>query len=329
MLESSYKNDNPFSLLFYYNYSMAKQPLDLLIIGGGPAGMSAALVAGRSLLDTLVINEESPRNKVTTASHGFLTRDGAHPLELLEISKQQLEKYETVEYLKDEVISSQKSKEGFKIVTQNGHEYLTQRLIVATGYKDNLEQCNLPGLEAVYGKSVYPCPFCDGWEHRDQQLALFGSGEFVGTFARLIQNWSSDLIIFTNGDTSIDEDIRTNLKDRKIHLEERPVEKLVSDENGYLVSVKLKGGDIIERQAGFIMDSFETPASDIPQKLGVGLVLGEWGMQTLDVKENGATDVPGLYIVGDARSGFGGIATAVQQGASCVENIVHEMIFKD
>ena len=303
-----------------------KGNLELIIIGGGPAGMSAALVAGRSRLNTVVINAESPRNKVTTASHGFLTRDGVHPLELLRIAKQQLEKYETITYTKGFVTDVSKSEHGFRIMINDEEAYETEAIIFATGYKENVKKSNLRGIERVYGKSVYPCPFCDGWEHRDQKLALFDETEFSVEFAKLIANWSSDVILFTNGKQVVSEHSKQFLKLGGVAVVEGVIAELISDQDGNLQSVLLEDGKHIEREAGFLFNTYEEPATSLPEKLGVGKKLSEWGSTVLDVDESGQTNVKGVYIIGDAMSGFGGIVAAANDGAKCVEMIVHNRV---
>ena len=182
---------------------MSKEKLDLIIIGGGPAGMSGALIAGRTLMNTAIINAEKPRNRVTTASHGFLSRDGIHPLELLEISKQQLEKYETVSYIKGFVTDVVQADEGYLVELEDGRKLIGENIIFASGFKENISKTKLPGIENVYGKSVFPCPFCDGWEHKGEKLAVFGEVEFAAEFGKTISNWSNDVIIFTNGNKVI------------------------------------------------------------------------------------------------------------------------------
>lgn len=303
-----------------------KKNLDLVIIGGGPAGMSAALVAGRSLLRTVIINAESPRNMVTTASHGFLTRDGVHPLEIMEIAKQQLEKYDTVTYIKGFVTDAEKLAKGFRVTTADGSTFATDNIIFATGYKEDITKNNLPGIKKVYGKSVYPCPFCDGWEHRGQKLALFDETEFALEFAKVVANWSRDLIVFTNGKRIGAKENKQLLKRGGVTVVEEEIAELISDESGLLRAVLLEGRREIEREAGFLLNTYEEPATQLPEKLGVIKKLNDWGIGIPDVGEAGQTNIAGVYIVGDAKTGFGGIAAAANDGARCVEMMVHERV---
>jgi thioredoxin reductase len=284
--------------------------------------MSAALIAGRGLLKTVVVNAERPRNIVTTASHGFLSRDGVHPRELLAITKEQLKKYETVRYIAGLVARVAKAGEGFEVELKDGTQLRTKRLVVATGFTDVLSLLSLPGIEEVYGKSVYPCVFCDGFEHRGERLALFSkSGEDF--YVPMVRHWSKDVALFTNG-TAIDPERKRLLEGRGVLVLEEEVAKLVSI-GGKLQAVELRSGDRVARDAGFISDEYSKPSTPFAEQLGVGKTQNDWGMEVLDVLPSGASKVDGLYVVGDARSGFGGLMASAAQGAACMEGIVHEL----
>ncbi len=295
-------------------------PLDLVIIGGGPGGMSAALVAGRARLRTLVVNKESPRNAVTGASHGFLSRDGIHPLELLEVSKQQLRKYESVRYEVGGIASVRKTDGGFVLTTEDGRAIAAQRVIEATGYRDDTSRLEIPGFDAVYGRSVFPCPFCDGFEHADEALAIFGV-DGIEHFVPVVGVWSGDLVVFTNGRPLPDEAKRA-LRARGVGVEEATITRLTSDQ-GRLRAVELSDGRSVERQAGFVADDFSVANTTFARDLGVGTTTNAWGMEVLDADASGQTSVAGLYVIGDARSGFGGLIGAANEGSACSSAIVH------
>ncbi|UWQ76194.1 NAD(P)/FAD-dependent oxidoreductase [Leisingera sp. M658] len=301
---------------------MASQHYDLIIIGGGPAGQSAALIAGRTRMKTAFINAESPRNFVTTASHGFLTRDGAHPSELLAVAKEQLHKYPTVNYIAGKVSEVSRLAGGFSATTAQGATMTATRMLIATGHRDNLDQLDLPGIEDVYGKSVYPCPFCDGYEHSDEALAIFGHGA-IEHFVPMMRIWSRDMIVFTNGNP-LDAKVKAELQAKGVPVEEAGVASLRS-KGGTLTHVVLDDGREIARQSGFVVEEFSSPATDFAVRLGViANEENDWGMSEL-AGANGTTNIPGLYIVGDARMGFAGIAAAVSEGGFCVEMIAHEV----
>lgn len=301
---------------------MANEHYDLIIIGGGPAGQSAALIAGRTRMKTALINAENPRNFVTTASHGFLTRDGVHPSELLAVAKEQLKTYPTVRYMADSVADVARAADGFTATAASGETLTTSRLLIATGHRDHLDQLNLPGIEQVYGKSIYPCPFCDGYEHADEALAVFGHGA-VEHFIPMMRIWSHDMVVFTN-DKPLDAKIMAELEAKGVPVEQGKVAQLRSD-NGTLTHVVLADGREIARQSGFVVEEFSSPATDFAERLGVvANEENDWGMPEL-AGASGTTNIPGLYIVGDARMGFAGIAAAVSEGGFCVEMMAHEV----
>ncbi len=296
--------------------------LDVIIIGGGPAGMSAALIAGRGLLHTVVINAESPRNAVTTASHGFLTRDGAHPTELLATSKSQLRKYTTVQYIQGLATTVRRADDGFEVELADGQQLRSNRLVLATGYTDDLSRLNIPGIEAVYGKTVYPCVFCDGFEHHGERLAVFAtSGEDF--YVPMVKMWSDDVILFTHGKAVPDERKRILTRNGVVVVEDS-ITTLIST-NGMLEGVELDSGVIILRNAGFTSDEYSVPAAPFAEQLGVGKAANDWGMETLDVPDTGVSKVPGLYVIGDARSGFAGLIASAAEGAKTMAGIVHEL----
>ncbi|MGJ8528557.1 NAD(P)/FAD-dependent oxidoreductase [Maritalea sp.] len=301
---------------------MNETQFDLIIIGGGPAGQSAALMAGRTRLKTAFINAEDPRNFVTTASHGFLTRDGAHPSEILTVAKDQLKKYTTVDYVKDRVTNVARTPSGFSATLMDGRILHGKKMLIATGHKDNLAELELPGLEAVYGKSVYPCPFCDGFEHKDEALAIFGHS-VVQHFVPMMRVWSKDLVVFTNG-KALDDHTKAELVSKGVPVEESKVEALISTD-GKLTHVELEGGRKVVRQSGFVVEEFSSPATNFAEQLGViPTEENDWGMKEL-AGASGTTNIPGLYVVGDARIGFSGIAAAVAEGGFCVEMMLHEL----
>ena len=296
--------------------------LDLVVIGGGPAGMSAALTAGRALLNAVVINAESPRNAVTTASHGFLTRDGAHPTELLAAAKEQLAKYGSIRYANDTVTATTKTEAGFEVVTERNGRVVAERMIVATGHVDDLGRLGLPGIEEVCGKSVYPCMFCDGFEHRGERLALFGR-EGGAQYAPMGRLWTNDLVVFTNGGTRSIADAEA-LARNSVPVRTDAIRRLQS-ENGRLLAVELENGERVERDIGFISEEYSRPASPFAEAFGITSSVNEWGMTALNVDETGKSRIAGLYVVGDARTGFSGLIAAAAEGAACAETIVHEI----
>ncbi len=305
--------------------------IELMIIGGGPAGMAAALVAGRASISTVVINAESPRNAVTTASHGLLTRDGEHPLALLAVAKKQLEKYGTVEYRVGRVTTVERTPSGFEVHDAAGLGWKAERVVLATGYRDDPSRLGLPGIEAIYGRSAYPCPFCDGFEHAGERVAAFVRGLEASVIehyaAMVMQLCSADLTLFVNpGD--LDGPSTQRLEANGVGIVDTPVSELVSDGHGRLTHVVLRGGRSIGRDVAFIAETFSSPATDFAVRLGVPTTTNPFGWTVLDVDDQGQTGVDNLYAVGDARSQFGGLTAAAAQGAACASKIMGEVAMK-
>ncbi|MFT7898961.1 NAD(P)/FAD-dependent oxidoreductase [Tenacibaculum ascidiaceicola] len=297
---------------------------EVIIIGGGPAGMSAALVLGRSRIKTLVLNTESPRNNITTHSHGFLTQDGKHPSEIFRIAKQQLTKYTSVDYKKEKAVSVKDENNHFSVETE--HEiYSAKRVIVATGHKDNIAEIGIEGLTDVYGKSVYPCPFCDGFEMADKKLAVIGDAIMAPMFSKTISHWSKDVIVFTNGEKVEDKELLSNLIKKGIQIVEKKIKKLISIK-GQLTGVELIDNTIIEREGGFLPDTKSTESTDFVKKMNVSTEIGHFGMEFYKVDENKETEIKGFYIIGDARTGWSGVASSVAEGSEVAAAITHQII---
>lgn len=312
-----YKNTNQMK-------NINKNVADVIIIGGGPAGMSAALVLGRSRINTIILNTEKARNLVTTHSHGFLTQDGKHPAEIFSIAKKQLEKYTSVTYKKEKAIKIEKTEEGFLTETDSA-SYKSRRVILATGHKDNIHLLGINGLQEVYGKSVYPCPFCDGFEMADKKLGVFGDAQFGPMFSKTIAHWSNDVILFTNGDKIEDSNLIKNFQLNGIDIIDKEIKSLESRE-GQLKRVVFTDSTSIEREGGFLADTKSTESVDFAKKLNIQTEEGFFGMETYKVDENKETDLKGLYIVGDARTGWSGVANSVSEGSEVASMITHQII---
>ncbi|MBV1857874.1 MAG: FAD-dependent oxidoreductase [Nannocystaceae bacterium] len=302
--------------------------VQLAIIGGGPAGMAAALVAGRASITTVVINAESPRNAVTAAAHGLLTRDGEHPLELLAIAKKQLGKYGSVEYRVGRVSTVDQTPPGFVLHDSDGLGWRAERVIIATGYRDELTRLGLPGIEDVYGRSAYPCPFCDGFEHRGERVAAFVRGldaPIIEHYVAMVQQLCSPQVTAFVNPGDLDAATRRRLEANGAMVVEVSVSKVVSDGRGQLTGVALADGRVIARDVAFIAETFSVPATPFATQLGVPTIRNPVGWTVLDVGEQGQTPVDNLYVVGDARSQFGGLTAAAAQGAACASRLMRDV----
>ncbi|WP_068620250.1 NAD(P)/FAD-dependent oxidoreductase [Paenibacillus tuaregi] len=266
--------------------------LDCIIIGGGPAGLNAALVLGRARRKVILFDEGKPRNAVTRESHGFITRDGTAPSEFRRLAHQDIRKYPSVEYRTERITEAARHTGFLEVTTAQGAVYHTKKLILATGLKEVLP--DIPGIHDYYGQSLFSCPYCDGWELRDQPLAVIS--EDVPRLLHLTQilwNWSRDLIICTNGASVLTGEHKEILRRKHIRCHEQRIVSLAGH-NGRLSRVLFSGGEEAAVSGGFISpETFQ--ASDLAKSLGC-MMNPAGGLRT---DEFGRTGIPGIYAAGD------------------------------
>jgi thioredoxin reductase len=291
---------------------------DCIIIGGGPAGLSAALTLGRSCRKTHIIDDKNPRSQVTRFSHGFLTRDGVLPKEFRNLAQQELANYPSVSIETDLVVDVHNRSGSFEIVTNSGDHFSTKKLLFATGLKDILPK--IEGLKSVYGISAFICPYCDGWEFREQPIAIIGSKLADIHFVKALHGWSRDIILFTNGPAHMEKSQIDRFLEKNIPIYEEKI-KCIEHDDGILQSVLLEDGARISRKAIFFNPEVRQ-ASLLPQKLGVGLN----DLQLFITEEDGKTNIDGLYIAGDSRNHLHQIIHAASDGAKAAVSINMELL---
>ena len=294
---------------------------DVIIVGAGPAGLSAALILGRCRRRVLICDSGKPRNARSHALHGFLTRDGIEPAEFLRIGREQLRIYETVELQSVKVTNAQRNGEGFELTLNDGERVNSRKLLLATGVVDDIP--NIEGIDDFYGRSVFHCPYCDGWELRDQPVAVYGRGENGVGLALELLFWSPNLVLCTDGPSEITPEDRKRLTQHSIPVREEKIERLDGD-NGVLERVRFVGGTEIRVRAMFF-SSDNRQASDLPEKLGCDFT----DQGCVSTGEYETTNVPGLYVAGDASRLVQFVVVAAAEGAQAAVAINKELMKED
>lgn len=288
---------------------------DCIIIGGGPAGLSAALILGRARRKVLLFDNGTNRNRVTQESHGYLTRDGIKPQELKDIAIKELQSYPSISISNQTVIGIKKDdqRDLFVVNTSNNNSYLTEKILLATGIQ---EEFPIPQIRQYYGKSLFSCPYCDGWELKDKPLAIIAESEaHINHMTKLLYNWSQDLIVFTNGH-QISDIVRNEFQRKKIMVYTAIIKNLHGDE-GNLYSIELETGENIERSGGFVVPSFYRPNNLAIQ---LNCQVDENGGIITD--SAGRTTVSGVYVAGETeKAGPSSLMIAAADGFKAATSV--------
>ena len=293
---------------------------DVVIVGAGPAGLSAALILGRCRRRVLVLDTDKPRNYASHALHGFLSRDGVNPLELRRLGREQLRQYDTVKLVMKEATSARCVRGGFEVTVAGGRKVRCRKLLLATGVVDELPP--LEGLEPLYGRSVFHCPYCDGWESRDKRLVVYSRNANGVGLAVELQVWSDDIVLCTDGARLPSKHI-DRLRQHGIRWYHQRIERLEGT-RGQLRRVVFADGQAIDRTVMF----FSMPqrqASNLASQLGCGFTQ-KGAVRTGDYE---ATDIPGVYVAGDASRLVQLAIVAAAEGAQAAFAINTDLIKED
>lgn len=295
---------------------------DVLIVGGGPAGLSAALMLARARRRVLICDAGQPRNRHSGRLGGFLTRDGANPAEFLQIARKELSAYDTAELRENtKICSARRLESGFEVEAISGEKFSARKLLIATGMTDVLPA--IPGIDRFYGRSVWHCPYCDGYEHRDQQVAVHGRDGKALALALELTGWTSRLVIVSDGPPNLGAAQRRLLETHEIALREEPIAHLEGAE-GQLEHIVFASGARLAADALFFHSE---GYADVELVSSLGVSVRRNG--SVRTGSYGKTGVSGVFIAGDASRHVQLAIIAAGEGAAAAFAINTELLKQD
>jgi thioredoxin reductase len=291
--------------------------LDTVIVGGGPAGLSAALVLGRARRRVLVLDTGKPANRFSNGIGGLLAQTRVAPADLRAAGREQLAGFPNVEVRDGEVLDAGVVGDGYAVKVDGG-ELLTRSLVLAHGLR--YDPPPLPGVKGLWGRSVFHCPFCDGWEVRDLSLAVHGSGPEAANSAMVLSGWSRDVVLLTDGPARLNGE-RAALEHAGVRVREEPIRELVGGE-GWLDRIEFESGPPEYRDAMFVR-TYRGQPNDLADELG--LELSATG--TIVTDRDGRTGVRGVYAAGDAATEqFRSVANAIGSGSRVAQRLALDLL---
>jgi thioredoxin reductase len=301
--------------------SQYDSPYDVVVISGGAAGLSAALVLSRARRKVLVVDAGAPRNAPASHLHGYLSRDGIPPAELLAAGRREVDSYggDVVVGTVTELVPDGRSR--FSALLADGQRISARRLLVTTGLRDELP--DVPGLRDRWARDVLHCPYCHGHEVRDRRLGVLGGTPGAVRYAQIVRQWTRDLVYFTPPDVLTAAD-RTQLLARAIGVVEGTIEALVIDDADHLRGLQMHDGCVIPRDALFVPPRF-VPNNTLLVGLGCDLDADGW----VAVDNTGRTSVPGVWAAGNIVDPRAQVITAAGAGSAAAIALNADLVEDD
>ncbi len=294
---------------------------DVVVIGGGAAGLSAALVLCRARRSVLVVDSGAPRNAPASHMHGFLTRDGTPPRELLALGRSEVEGYggQVVVGAVSDLVPD--GRVGFWVLLADGQRIAARRILVATGLRDELP--DVPGLSQRWARDVLHCPYCHGYEVRDRQLGVIGGTPGAIRYAQIVRQWSDDVVLFTPAGVLTAPE-RTQLLARAIGVVEGTIDELVCDDADRLRGVQMADGSVVPRDALFVPPRFVSN-DDLLTRLACETDTEGW----VSVDGTGRTSVAGVWVAGNVVDPRAQVITAAGAGSAAAIAINGDLVDDD
>lgn len=302
-----------------------EQTFDVAVIGGGAAGLSAALVLGRARRSVIVVDAGSPRNAPADGVHGFLSRDGISPAELIETGQKEVDRYGGL-VVRGEAVAARRTAEGFVVTLDDGRLLTARRLLVTTGLVDELP--DISGVRERWGRDVLHCPYCHGWEFRDQPIGILGSDSWAVHKALLFRQWTPDVVLFAHTAPALTDEQAEQLAARGIRVVPGIVDSVeVVDDR--LTGVRLRDGAVVARRALVVSPRF-VARSQLLAGLGLHPTAHPLGVgEYVAADATGLTEVPGVWVAGNVTDLMAQVVMAAAGGVSAAAAVNADLIAED
>lgn len=299
--------------------SVTPARFDVVVIGAGPAGLSAALALGRATREVLLAGDGPTRNAPADAAHNLFTRDGTAPADLVRIGREQLAPYDVT--IRNELVTdAQQTADGFDVRFSGGERVKARGLILAMGVRDDLP--TIPGLRELWGTGVFHCPYCHGWEVAGRPLGIHARGERALHLSRLIRGWTDDLVLFTDGPSGLSAEDTARIERNGIIIRGERIERVTGSHA--LESVMLEGGEVVPRNGLFLSPRLEL-RSDIAHRLGCSI--NDEGR--VDADAFGRTAVARVFVAGDAGPNHQSVIAAAASGTIAGTTLNHDLLAEE
>ena len=291
---------------------------DCIIVGGGPAGLNAAVVLGRCRRKVLLFDSTTYRNQYSHGVHNYLTRDDILPRDLLSLAHKEVKKY-GAKMIPKKVVNARKNDEGmFVVKDEEGQVYHAKKLLIATGLWDNVP--DIPGFKELYGKSVFHCPYCDGWEVQDKEIGVYARNKNGFELALALKCWTANVTLYTDGRNRLKPAEVETLVANDIAIVSYPIKQLEAD-GDQLKNIVFKSGEKRPCNALFFVNGFQMQC-DLAETFGCNM--SKKGVVLTNRRQQ--TNIDGLYVAGDAAKDMHFVVVAAAEGAKAAVIINKELI---